>query len=82
MNRNHPLDRFAGSWAVVTGSARKQGLGYAFARQIAGRGGNLVLVDILNDELEARAEMLVHQARLLNLSPEELQKLIGRQWNK
>ena len=34
------------------------------------------------DELDARAEMLVHQARLLNLSPEELQKLVGRKWNK
>jgi hypothetical protein len=55
MKRNHPLDRFAGSWAVVTGSARKPGLGYAFARQIARRGINLVLVDILNDELQARA---------------------------
>jgi hypothetical protein len=55
MKHNHPLDRFTGSWAVVTGSARKQGLGYAFARQIARRGINLVLVDILNDELEARA---------------------------
>jgi hypothetical protein len=26
--------------------------------------------------------MLVHQARLLNLSPEELQRLIGRHWRK
>jgi len=35
-----------------------------------------------HDDLEARAEMLVHQARLLDLSPEDLQRLIGRQWNK
>jgi len=35
-----------------------------------------------HDDLETRAEMLVHQARLLNLSPEELQKLIGRHWKK
>ena len=35
-----------------------------------------------HDDLETRAEMLVHQARLLNLSPEELQRLIGRHWKK
>lgn len=35
-----------------------------------------------HDDLEARVEMLVHQARLLDLSPQELQRLIGRQWHK
>lgn len=35
-----------------------------------------------HDDLDTRAEMLVHQARLLNLSPEELQRLIGRHWKK
>jgi GntR family transcriptional regulator len=35
-----------------------------------------------HDDLDSRAEMLVHQARLLNLSPEELQRLIGRHWRK
>ncbi|HUR39103.1 MAG TPA: GntR family transcriptional regulator [Planctomycetota bacterium] len=35
-----------------------------------------------HDDLDSRAEMLVHQARLLNLSPEELQRLIGRHWKK
>jgi GntR family transcriptional regulator len=35
-----------------------------------------------HDDLDSRVEMLVHQARLLNLSPEELQRLIGRHWRK
>ncbi|MCJ7808601.1 MAG: SDR family NAD(P)-dependent oxidoreductase, partial [Dehalococcoidia bacterium] len=38
-----------GPWALVTGAAR--GLGAEFARQIAARGINLVLVDMLEDEL-------------------------------
>lgn len=54
----HPLDRYAGAWALITGAARVEGLGYAFAREIAGRRINLVLVDILADELEARAAEL------------------------
>ena len=54
----HPLDRFVGSWAAVTGSARAEGLGYALSRQLAQRGINLVLLDILEDELEARAAEL------------------------
>jgi uncharacterized protein len=52
------LRRYAGGWAVVTGAARAPGLGYAFARQIAVEGLNLVLVDILADELERRAAEL------------------------
>src|SRR5258705_4675041 len=54
----HPLDRYAGSWALVTGSARLEGLGFAFARQLASRRINVTLVDILAEELEARAEEL------------------------
>ncbi|BBY61592.1 SDR family NAD(P)-dependent oxidoreductase [Mycolicibacterium sarraceniae] len=58
MNKPHPLDKYAGSWALITGSAREVGLGYAFARQIASRKINLVLVDVLADELESRAAEL------------------------
>ncbi len=47
-----------GPWAIVTGAARAEGLGYGFARHLAGRQINLVLVDILADELEARAAEL------------------------
>lgn len=47
-----------GSWALVTGAARSVGLGYAFAHELATAGINLVLVDILADELEARAAEL------------------------
>lgn len=47
-----------GPWAIVTGAARAEGLGYGFARQLAGHHFNLVLVDILADELEARAQEL------------------------
>src|SRR5256714_10294210 len=54
----HPLERYAGSWALVTGSARLEGLGFAFARALAARRVNVVLVDILAEELEARAEEL------------------------
>jgi short-subunit dehydrogenase len=45
-------------WALVTGAAREEGLGYAFARQLAVEGLNLVLVDILGDELALRADEL------------------------
>lgn len=58
MSRRHPLDRYADSWALVTGSAGEQGLGFAYAHEIASRRINLVLVDILADELEARAKEL------------------------
>lgn len=58
MTRRHPLDRYAGSWALVSGSARQEGLGFAYAREIAGRRINVVLVDILAEELTARAATL------------------------
>ncbi|SPM32309.1 Short-chain dehydrogenase, partial [Mycobacterium rhizamassiliense] len=58
VSRRHPLDRYVGSWALVTGSAGERGLGFAYAREIASRRINLVLVDILAEELEARAAEL------------------------
>lgn len=45
-------------WALVTGAAREQGLGYAFARQLAVAGMNLILVDVLGAELGRRADEL------------------------
>jgi short-subunit dehydrogenase len=56
--RRSTISRFAKGWALVTGSARAEGLGYAFARQLAVEGLNLVLVDILEDQLHARADEL------------------------
>lgn len=47
-----------GRWALVTGSARAEGLGYAFARQVAAQGMNVVLVDILDADLQQRAQAL------------------------
>ena len=47
-----------GPWAVVTGAARAEGIGFEFARQLAGKHVNLVLVDVLGDELDARADEL------------------------
>lgn len=47
-----------GPWAVVTGTARSEGIGYSFARHLAGKHLNLVLVDIMGDELELRAQEL------------------------
>ena len=52
-----------GPWALVTGAARAEGLGYGFARHLAGRNFNLVLVDIRGEELAAQAEEL--RARFL-----------------
>ena len=57
-----------GPWAIVTGAARAEGLGFGFARQLAGRHINLVLVDILSDELEARAQEL-RERYLVNVKP-------------
>lgn len=49
---------YKGGWAVVTGAARDVGLGYAFARQLAAEGLNLIVVDVLAEELAARADEL------------------------
>lgn len=54
LRRSRIRDYRAG-WAVVTGAAREVGLGYAFARQLAAEGLNLILVDVLDEELTARA---------------------------
>lgn len=59
--RRSKISAYAQSWALVSGAAREQGLGYAFARQLAVEGLNLVLVDILDDELHARADELRQQ---------------------
>lgn len=47
-----------GPWALVTGAARAEGVGYGFARRLAGRNFSLVLVDKRGPELERRAEEL------------------------
>jgi short-subunit dehydrogenase len=52
------IARYRGGWALITGTARLEGLGYAFARQLAGLGVNLVLVDILDQDLHSRADEL------------------------
>jgi short-subunit dehydrogenase len=52
------IARYRGGWALITGAARLEGLGYAFARQLAGLGVNLVLVDILDQDLHSRADEL------------------------
>jgi short-subunit dehydrogenase len=44
-----------GPWALVTGAARAEGVGFEFARQLGRAGMHLILVDVLKDELEARA---------------------------
>lgn len=56
--RRSRIHGYRGGWAVVTGAARDVGLGYAFARQLAAEGLNLILVDVLDDELAARASEL------------------------
>lgn len=47
-----------GPWALVTGAARPEGVGYGFARRLAGRNFSLILVDQRGAELEQRAEEL------------------------
>lgn len=44
-----------GPWALITGAARSEGLGFEFGRQLAEAGMNLVLVDVLHEEVETRA---------------------------
>ncbi len=56
--RRSRIRDYRGGWAVVTGAAREVGLGYAFARQLAAEGVNLILVDVLDEELKARAAEL------------------------
>lgn len=56
--RKSRVREYRGGWALVTGTARDIGLGYAFARQLAAEGLNLILVDILDDELAARSAEL------------------------
>ena len=56
--RRSAISRYAGGWALVSGAARREGLGYAFARQLAAEGLNLILVDVLDEELRARAKEL------------------------
>jgi short-subunit dehydrogenase len=58
MRNPQGVARFKGGWALVTGSARKQGLGYAFCRGLAAQDINIVLADMLADELAARAAEL------------------------
>lgn len=53
-----PFSERYGPWAIITGAARKEGIGYGFARHLAGRHLNLVLVDVLAEELAARAAEL------------------------
>lgn len=52
------LAKLAGTYAIVTGAAQRKGLGAAIARQLAAQGLNLILVDILADEVKARAEAI------------------------
>jgi short-subunit dehydrogenase len=56
--RRSRIRAYKGGWAVVSGAARDVGLGYAFARQLAAEGLNLILVDVLDGELSGRAEEL------------------------
>ena len=56
--RRSSIRRYRGHWAVITGAARAEGLGYAFARQAAAEGMHVVVVDVAGPELEARAAEL------------------------
>lgn len=55
-----------GPWALVTGAAR--GLGMAFATQLAARGLNLVLIDLLSEELSSLADRLRDQCQVRALA--------------
>ncbi|MCG8410030.1 MAG: SDR family NAD(P)-dependent oxidoreductase [Bacteroidales bacterium] len=55
---NKKLVEKFGPWALITGSARKKGLGFSYAKFLAKNGINIVLVDILTDELNTRKEEL------------------------
>ncbi|MEO0561931.1 MAG: SDR family NAD(P)-dependent oxidoreductase [Chloroflexota bacterium] len=63
--------RHYGNWALVTGAARERGLGYAFAKQLAVSGINVIMVDILETQLAQRAKELREtykvQARAITL---------------
>jgi len=50
-----------GQWGLITGCARQYGLGEAFAKNLARKNVNLVLVDILEGELQIRAQELIAQ---------------------
>ena len=47
-----------GPWALVTGAAREEGIGFEYARQLAKKKMKLILVDILEEELDARGREL------------------------
>lgn len=53
-----------GPWGLVTGAARVEGLGFEFARQLASAGMNLILVDVLAKDVEARARELSKAYRI------------------
>lgn len=65
---DQPFNVQYGPWAIVTGAARAEGLGYGFARRLAGQRINLILVDILEEELQARATEL-QQKYLVKVKP-------------
>lgn len=57
-----------GPWAIVTGAARAEGLGYGFARHLAGKHVNLVLVDVQEAALHERAAEL-RERYFVNVKP-------------
>lgn len=59
------MSQLAGKVAMVTGGAR--GLGAAFSRQIVGRGGKVVIADLLDDEGKQLADELGESARYTHL---------------
>ncbi len=63
-----PFNVQYGPWALVTGAARAEGIGYGFARRLAGQRLNLILVDILEKDLHARAAEL-QQKYLVKVKP-------------